>query len=188
MSGLLSSKKPKPVEVSSDQKALDFRRTTTWNDIKERYWPMEVEEYKKGNNVPKGRKAREEANIGATPMKYNRYGGGVTTGSGQFAAGAAKRLVGLRQNEQKRKQANTVNTIRNQREIEGQGMSDLSVSAGLQTRKALDRSAATAAVNQGIAAGLGQIGATVAGYQLSKPSQPQNNNTYEMTPGVDYDY
>ena len=178
MSGLLSSSKPKAIETTSDQKALDFQRTTTWNDIKERYWPMEEEAFKQGNNVELGRKAREESNIGATPIGYNPYKGGTSNNAGTYAASASKRLVGLRQNEQDRKQSNTVNTIRNQREIEGQGMSDLSVSAGLENSKALSRSAATAAVNQGIAAGVGQLGATAAGYYLTNNGNNTNTNPY----------
>lgn len=172
-----SSKKPQPVQATPAERALDFERTNTWNDVKTRFWPMDVEAFTEGDRTERGRKVREERAIGATPMGYNRQGGGVVQAPGA-ASDAAGRMAGLRQNEQDRKQANTVNTIRNQREIQGQGMSEMAGAAGIQHSASMRRNAAQHAVNQGMTAGIGQLAGTVGGYYAA------NNNADRVVKGI----
>lgn len=168
-----SSDQARIIEPTSAEKALNFERGAMWNDVKDRFWPMDVEAFEQGEKVEVGRKSREEQAIGATPLGYNRYGGGVAGDPGGAASGAAARMGGLRQNEQDRKQANTVNTIRNQREIQGQGLSEMAGSAGLQNKANLSRYASQHAATLGIQQGIGQMGATAAGYFATQPSQQQ---------------
>lgn len=163
---------PAAAVPTSAEKALDFERTNTWNDIKTRFWPMDVEAFTEGDRTERGRKVREERAVGAAPMGYNRYGGGVVQADGA-ASGAAGRMAGLRQNEQDRKQANTVNTIRNQREIQGQGISEMVGAAGIQHSANMRRNASQHAVNQGISAGIGQVAGTVGGYYAANSGAQQ---------------
>lgn len=182
------SKSSKPKKTSAE-KALEQEASRNWGDVKDRFWPQEERMHAEGQRVGLGRKVREEGAVGANPMAYNPYGGGVM--QAPTAAAAGQRMLGLRQNEQDRKKASTVNTIMNQREIQGQGMAEMAGAAGLQNRAAINRADAKNAATNGLISEVGNLagmagGAYLAGRQPGLNAVQKQQNQYLSGGGTYY--
>ena len=156
-------KKPKKPAPTPEERAMREEASNMWRDVKERFWPHDERMAERMQDVSRGRTSREEMAMGAMPTGFNPMAPGAGLSAGLGAAGMmGGRLADLRNNEQDRLHAGTLNTISTGREIQGSALRDTTAAAGLSTNNMLSRYNAKQAVNSGIRQGVAQIGSTAA--------------------------